>query len=362
MESPDEPTARPAGGTAIIIEPRRHAALPFVIDNVAGCVPAAWRVVVFHGLDNGGFARGAIAQSPHRARISAVELPAANLTIPMYNAVFGARAFYDLIPTDRFLVFQTDSMMFPEHAAGLPDFLDYDYVGAPWEACNGGGVGNGGFSLRRKGPALAALARCAYNVQSNEDGFFAAASPKKPPAELAGAFSFEAIYSPKSIGCHGPWKYIPHDLLYGTYPALQELAALQRVVDGPAPSSADTLSPGRAGFDAAAAEVGADVAMLLAMGARGSAGARCAGRGAGAVAYGLGAPLVDGPAPLLVCDRAPAAADVTPLTDKIIIMGPPRQGLGAALGAALAALPEWRPVQVTVGLSSCSLVVLTRLP
>lgn len=53
-----------------------------------------------------------------------------------------------LRPAEWLLVFQTDSMLCANSRLNLNDFLEYDWVGAPW---NPGGQwgGNGGLSLRR---------------------------------------------------------------------------------------------------------------------------------------------------------------------------------------------------------------------
>ena len=69
-----------------------------------------------------------------------------NLTIRDYNRLFTNKSFYDYIPTETFLIFQTDTMIFKEHKNLINNFLEYDYVGAPWLACKQ--VGNGGLSLR----------------------------------------------------------------------------------------------------------------------------------------------------------------------------------------------------------------------
>ncbi|KAI1116168.1 hypothetical protein F5Y14DRAFT_449348 [Nemania sp. NC0429] len=53
-----------------------------------------------------------------------------------------------LRPAEWLLVFQTDSMLCANSRQNLNDFLDYDWVGAPWNPSGRFG-GNGGLSLRR---------------------------------------------------------------------------------------------------------------------------------------------------------------------------------------------------------------------
>ncbi|EHK15589.1 uncharacterized protein TRIVIDRAFT_164366 [Trichoderma virens Gv29-8] len=53
-----------------------------------------------------------------------------------------------LQPAEWLLVFQTDSMLCANSRLNLNDFLEYDWVGAPWNP-DGQWGGNGGLSLRR---------------------------------------------------------------------------------------------------------------------------------------------------------------------------------------------------------------------
>lgn len=55
---------------------------------------------------------------------------------------------YENIPTETFLIFQTDTLINPKYKDLIYEFIDYDYVGAPW--ISNGDVGNGGLSLRKK--------------------------------------------------------------------------------------------------------------------------------------------------------------------------------------------------------------------
>jgi hypothetical protein len=53
-----------------------------------------------------------------------------------------------LRPAEWLLVFQTDSILCANSRQNLNDYLDYDWVGAPWNPSGRFG-GNGGLSLRR---------------------------------------------------------------------------------------------------------------------------------------------------------------------------------------------------------------------
>ena len=38
--------------TAIIVEPRKHKAIEFVLNNACECLSNEWKVVLFHGIRN----------------------------------------------------------------------------------------------------------------------------------------------------------------------------------------------------------------------------------------------------------------------------------------------------------------------
>lgn len=65
-----------------------------------------------------------------------------------YNA-FCVNELYKYVDTDFVLLFQNDGFILnPQHWSD--DFLNYDYIGAPWPSHENSRVGNGGFSLRSK--------------------------------------------------------------------------------------------------------------------------------------------------------------------------------------------------------------------
>ncbi|KPI41285.1 uncharacterized protein AB675_8161 [Cyphellophora attinorum] len=61
-----------------------------------------------------------------------------------------------LAPAEWLLMYQTDSMMCGNHKGTLDEWLDYDWVGAPWYLESRYG-GNGGLSLRRVSSILEVL-------------------------------------------------------------------------------------------------------------------------------------------------------------------------------------------------------------
>jgi hypothetical protein len=220
--------------TAVIVEPRKHKALEFVLRNFLTNLSAEWNIIVFHGTENIEFVK-AIILSLRTNRISMVNLHVRNLTLPSYSRLLTTAAFYEHIPTEMFLVFQTDVMIFAEQKGLINKFLHYDYVGAPWHGTPtsraGLRVGNGGLSLRRKSKMLEIIRTEPYLGEPEDVYFCNSRVPLNvPPVDEAMQFSVEHIFHPTSFGCHKPWVSNHVDSLSKLYPGVIELQYLNKYV------------------------------------------------------------------------------------------------------------------------------------
>lgn len=198
--------------TAIIVEPRQHKALVFVLENFLENLSHEWNVIIFHGNKNETFLDNIIKNnlSSYKSRIKKINLKVDNLTITDYNNLLVSHEFYNYIPTEVFLVFQTDTVICEEYKGLINNFIQYDYVGAPWIDYNNNCIGNGGLSLRRKSKMLEIIDTCPYNG-SNEDVYFVNCDKVKlniPSIEKANTFSIETIFNDKSFGVHKTWNYL----------------------------------------------------------------------------------------------------------------------------------------------------------
>jgi hypothetical protein len=222
--------------TAMIIEPRKHKAIEFVLNNMLECLNDDWSIVFFHGNNNKEYVSNIVNGNE---RIRMVHLPVDNLTLEEYSRYMTTKSMiYDYL-TETFLVFQTDSMIFPENKDLIHDYLDYDYVGAPWRICNHypteicDFIGNGGFSLRRKSKMLEIIEHATWQGE-NEDLFFSKNYQdivvKKPTYEMSKTFSVEGVYAKRTFACHKPWleHHYPHFILL--YPIVETLKNLQYTV------------------------------------------------------------------------------------------------------------------------------------
>ena len=210
--------------TAVLIEPRKsmQKALEFLTKNVLDNLSSHWNLIIFPGEENMEDVKSFVdGLSPEdRSRVKVEDLGISTMDTAKYNELMMSRRLLDKIPTEVFLVVQTDSIICKGGKHILDKFLEnkYDYVGAPWKDLND--LGNGGFSLRRKSMMLKILDNCSKKtpdgVDHNEDGFFSGgcegARPKKPSPEEAEEFSVETIYYGKQpFGIHKAWHHMPQN-------------------------------------------------------------------------------------------------------------------------------------------------------
>ena len=200
--------------TAIIIEPREHKALLFVLENFIKNLSNEWNFIIFHGNKNYNFINNILNSSNllknNIHKIKLININVDNLSIQDYNNILVSKEFYNYIPTETFLIFQTDTMICPENKHLINDFIKYDYVGAPWSF----GVGNGGLSLRKKSKMLEIINNNIYNNE-NEDIFFTHNNTRMniPSLDDAKKFSVETIYNYNSFGVHKLWWYLDKKLI-----------------------------------------------------------------------------------------------------------------------------------------------------
>jgi hypothetical protein len=190
-------------------------------------LPNDWKILVMHGTDNMEFVVQILSKLPMDRFLPCIQMEVSNLNLRQYNMMLMCSPFYEKIPTERMLVFQTDSIILEPDK--LDAFLKYDYVGAPWKD---GKVGNGGLSLRKKSKMLEICRR--GPLPENEDIYFCVChggSLYRPRAEEAKQFSVETIFYDRPFGIHAPWKWLSGEemtVLIKRYPAIQTLIDLQR--------------------------------------------------------------------------------------------------------------------------------------
>ena len=213
--------------TAIIIEPREHKALSYVLSNFLKNLSDEWNFVIFHGNLNLNFVNSIIENDLqiYKNRITLVQLPYDNVSRDDYSRLFiNDTIIYDNIPTETFLVFQTDTIIFEQNKHLINNFLKYDYVGAYLPLHNL--VGNGGLSLRKKSKMLEIIStenEEKKNSNITEDIFFSettTVSVYKPENMESCVFAIEnAHFYDQPFGCHKPWNdyYYKNGYIYSRF-------------------------------------------------------------------------------------------------------------------------------------------------
>lgn len=158
IDEPKTPITTDKKYTAVIIEPRNHKALEFVLNNFMENLSDEWGFIIFHSNTNQTMVENIterlFAKYKNKPKLINLKVDSKDFTIKEYSTLFYHENFYKYIPTETFLIFQTDSMILKENKDKIDNFFEYDYVGAPWpETVRLLGemqVGNGGLSLRKK--------------------------------------------------------------------------------------------------------------------------------------------------------------------------------------------------------------------
>ena len=223
--------------TAIITEPRIHPAWKLVLNNFLTNLDERWSFIILCGLSNHEYLIDLIETNfkQHKERITIYQMNVVNFIDHEYSNFMVNKQIYNLIPTEFFLTFQLDTLISAKYKDTIYDFMEYDYVGAPWkkQPILNLYVGNGGLSLRKKSAILHALDNDTYNIKyrENEDVYFSFYIKNKPSVEKAKLFSTETIFSEKSFGTHNSYTHLSEEELnkISEYiPEIFELAKLNK--------------------------------------------------------------------------------------------------------------------------------------
>ncbi|CAF3426336.1 unnamed protein product, partial [Rotaria sp. Silwood2] len=196
---------------AVLVESRAVDHLVTIVHNVNHNIPLIWPIQIFHGKDNEGFIRNSTL-APLIAS-GKIFLTFMNHTTERTrtNQLLTDPKFWQRVRGEKVLLFQIDSVMCSNSPHKITDFLQYDYVGAPWDPhafiySKVDLVGNGGFSLRTRSKILALLALHPYDNKLPEDVWYSQnlrrVNALIAPVNVAKTFSVEAIYYERPLGVH----------------------------------------------------------------------------------------------------------------------------------------------------------------
>lgn len=208
--------------SVVLMEPRLHLHLEYVLRNVLHFVGRGWGLEIFAGPENWDYLH---TLTKDWGAVRFHDLQSDNLSGIQYNSIKKSADTWHKINAETVCWVELDCLLC---RPGIAEFLEWDYVGAPWRAdmaispnCR---VGNGGLSVRNR----SAMLRISEeqdgvpipnpSVIYTEDLYFCInmqlcnqeqpGNFKIPDVETAARFCVESIYSPSPVGLHKTWDYL----------------------------------------------------------------------------------------------------------------------------------------------------------
>lgn len=168
-----------------------------------------WGLQIFHSDGNENFIRNIVDGWEN---VVLTKLNIEDLDKKSHTELFKSLDFWESVEGETILNFQIDSLLLRE----IPEnFLQYNFIGAPWSKPKEGKfIGNGGLSIRKKSKTIEYLKTHEPEEGVWEDIFFVKYlnDNQLPDILTAMEFSVEDIFYPYPIGVHNPIN-IPIDLL-----------------------------------------------------------------------------------------------------------------------------------------------------
>ena len=211
---------------AIIVETRKHKALPFVLNNVMSILPDDWALQIFHGTNNFEYVVDIIKSNKlfdskkvyiYDLGIESIKQQETSLKI-MLN-----KKFWEGVVGETVLYFECDTMLCPNSDYKVEDFEHFDYIGGWWGSNFNPNstnetydrVMNGGLSIRKKSWMMDIIDKNLEMYLKNggnscEDYFVSDCVVEKPFVKEVLSFSIDNGYmyplnDKAPFGLHKPW-------------------------------------------------------------------------------------------------------------------------------------------------------------
>jgi hypothetical protein len=199
---------------AVIFETRKDEYLESIMKNTLYYLNETnsnikWGLQIFHGTENEDYVKS-ITKNWGNVKLNNIGL--SSITKLEYSELMKTSQFWKQINGEKVLIFQSDSILL---RSGIDEFLEYDYIGAPWRKPKENKmVGNGGLSLRTVSKMIEICDNYKDEELMWEDIYFVKYLDKGlADIEAANKFSMEDVYSPNPLGVHLPIKHIETYLL-----------------------------------------------------------------------------------------------------------------------------------------------------
>ena len=215
---------------AVVVETRKHKALPFVLNNIMSNLPEEWNLQIFHGLSNLEYIKDVIDSNDFlnkiKNKITFNNLDVDSITQEETNlGIMLTEELWNNIIGETVLYFECDSMLCPNSKFKVSDFEHFDYIGGYW----GNGeypldeeypvVMNGGISIRKRQFMLDIIKNDLKPYLENggnpcEDYFVSDCVRNRPTAREVRNFSIDNGYiAPLDMeapfALHKPWGVNP---------------------------------------------------------------------------------------------------------------------------------------------------------
>ena len=209
---------------ALIVETRKHKALPFVLDNVMSNLPNDWELQIFHGLSNKEYA--VKCSKDLRRQVHLTNLGIDTITADDSSLeIMLTEDFWNKVVGETVLYFECDSMLCPNSEHKVEDFEHFDYIGGYWGNQldmldnDYSKVMNGGLSIRKKSFMLDIIKNELQPYLDRggnpcEDYFVTDRIRNKPKVRDVLSFSIDNGYmyplnDKAPFGLHKPWGVNP---------------------------------------------------------------------------------------------------------------------------------------------------------
>jgi hypothetical protein len=216
--SPYDPTK-----VAFLVETRPLSHLPALFAHMTNIIPPEWIFKVMGSSDLISSMRLSplMSRLEDAGKLQFLDLPS-NYTLENRETI--SQMFTDphlygdiLAPAEHLLVFQPDSIFCANAPRTLNDFLEWDWIGAPWSKTATYG-GNGGLSLRKVSKILKVLEK---QKRPHGDGALedlwltsrlnALEAARMPHANTSKTFSVESVWDEAPLGYHIGWLGVHHE-------------------------------------------------------------------------------------------------------------------------------------------------------
>jgi hypothetical protein len=201
---------------AVFIEFRELPNVEFIIRNAILMLGPSWSYTIICGNINYNYMITICNNICKNLKV--IKTTYNSVTIDEYSDFLKTSDFWNLLIGEKILIYQEDSFIFDKN---IDEFMEYDYVGAPWiNIALSNRVGNGGLSLRTRQIMLDIITEVSKQKDFieeviSEDVFFSKHMQRLgigrlPDEETATRFSSETICNKDSFGGHQFWLSDPN--------------------------------------------------------------------------------------------------------------------------------------------------------